>query len=41
MPNVPKAQKSVWTHLVVLLHDVGQVEAPFGPYGDSVNLTAG
>jgi hypothetical protein len=38
--NVPKAQKSFWTHLTVLLGDVGQVEARFGPFGDSVNLDA-
>jgi hypothetical protein len=25
---------------MVLLHDVGQVEARFGPFGDSVNLNA-
>jgi hypothetical protein len=27
-------------HLSVLLGDVGQVEARFGPFGDSVNLSA-
>jgi hypothetical protein len=27
-------------HLIVLLCDVGQVEAPFGLFGDSVNLDA-
>jgi hypothetical protein len=26
--------------LIVLLRDVGQVEPPFGPIGDSVNLDA-
>jgi hypothetical protein len=25
-------------HLIVLLHGVGQLEAPFGLFGDSVNL---
>jgi hypothetical protein len=38
--NVPYAQKSFWTHLMVLLGDVGQVEAYFSMFGDSVNLTA-
>jgi hypothetical protein len=32
--------KSYWMHLVVLLGDVGQVEAHFDPFGDSVNLIA-
>jgi hypothetical protein len=27
-------------HLIVLLRDVGQVEAPLGPFEDSVNLEA-
>jgi hypothetical protein len=40
VPNVPEAQKSVWIHLIVLLRDVGQVEARFNPFGDSVNLDA-
>ena len=30
MPNVPSAQKSLWTHPVVLLGDEAQVEARFG-----------
>jgi hypothetical protein len=38
--NVLKAQKSVSMHLIILIRDVGQVEAPFGPSGDSVNLNA-
>ena len=29
-----------WTHLVVLLGDEAQVEARFGPFGDSGNLDA-
>ena len=29
MPNVPLAQKSFWTHLMVLLGDEAQVEACF------------
>ena len=32
------AQKSFWTHQMVLLGDVAQVEARFGPFGDSANL---
>jgi hypothetical protein len=32
--------KSFWAHLIVLLGDVGQVEARFVPFGDSVNLGA-
>jgi hypothetical protein len=33
-----KRQKSVWMHLIVLVRDVGQVEARFNLFGDSVNL---
>ena len=40
MPNAPEAQKSVWMDLIVLLGDVGEVEARFSPFGDSVNLDA-
>jgi hypothetical protein len=40
VPNVPWAQKSVLMHLIEILRDVGQVEAPFSPFGDSVNLDA-
>ena len=32
------AQKSFWRHPMVLLGDEAQVEALFGPFGDSVNL---
>ena len=32
--------KSFWTNTMVLLRDVGQVEAHFSPFGDSVNLDA-
>ena len=32
------AQKSFWTHQMVLLGDEAQVEARFGPFGDSANL---
>ena len=31
------AQKSFWTHQMVLLIDEAQVEARFGPLGDSAN----
>jgi hypothetical protein len=27
-------------HLIEILRDVGEVEAPFSPFGDSVNLDA-
>ena len=40
VPNVPLAWKSFWAHLMVLLGDVSDVEARFGPFGDSVNLNA-
>jgi len=32
------AQKSFWTHQMVLLGDEAQVKARFGPFGDSANL---
>ena len=31
-------QKSFWTHQMVLLGDEAQLEARFGPFGDSANL---
>ena len=34
------AQKSSWTHPMVLLGDAAQVEARFGPFGESANLDA-
>ena len=34
------AQKSFWTHPMVLLGDKSQVEACFSPFGGSVNLDA-
>jgi hypothetical protein len=40
MPNVPQAQKSVWTHLMELQGDVGHVEVCFGLFGDSVSIGA-
>ena len=39
-PNVPSAQKSFWTHPIMLLGDEAQVKAHFGPFGDSANLDA-
>jgi hypothetical protein len=38
--NVPKAQKSFWMHPMVLLGVEAQVDARFGPFGDSTNLGA-
>jgi hypothetical protein len=40
VPNVPRAQKSFWTHMMELLGDVGHVESRFGPCGDSVSVFA-
>ena len=39
-PNVPEAQKSFWTHPVELPGDVRHVECHFGPFGDSVSVSA-
>ena len=38
MIDVPKAQKSFWTHLMVPLGDEALVEVRFGPFGDRANL---
>jgi hypothetical protein len=38
-PNIPQAQKSFWT-VMVLLCDEGQVEALFSSLVDSANLDA-
>jgi hypothetical protein len=38
--NVPSAQKSFWTHPVVLLGDEALVEACFSPFAASANLNA-
>ena len=38
--TVPRARKSFWAHPMVLLANVGQEEARFDPFGDSVNLGA-
>ena len=40
VPNVPLAQKSFWTHPMVLLGDEAQVEARFGTFGDIANPDA-
>jgi hypothetical protein len=37
-PNVPWAQKSFWTQRTVLLDDDVQMEARFGPFGNSAHL---
>jgi hypothetical protein len=39
-PNVPLAWKSIWTHMMELLGDVGHVESRFGPFGDGVSAGA-
>jgi hypothetical protein len=39
-PNVQEAQKSFWTHLIVLLGDEAQVEAQFSLFGYSAYLDA-
>jgi hypothetical protein len=36
--DVPYAQKAFQTHSMVPLGDEAQVEAHFGPFGDSTNL---
>ena len=38
--NVQKARKSFCAQPMVLLRDVGEVDARFSPFGDSVNLDA-
>ena len=39
-PNIPQAQKMVWTHLMELLGDVGHMESCFDPFGDSASVGA-
>jgi hypothetical protein len=39
-PNVPQAQKSIWTHPMVLLGDEAQVEARSRPFKNIVKLDA-
>ena len=36
--DVPSADKSVWTHPMELLGDMGHVEYSFFPFGDSVGV---
>ena len=38
--NVPQAWKSFWAQPLELLGEVGQTEARFGPFGDSVKHDA-
>jgi hypothetical protein len=38
--DVPYAWKSFWAHLIELLSNMGQVQARFDLFGDSVNLSA-
>jgi hypothetical protein len=40
-PNVPQAPKSVWTHPMELLGDMGHVESRFVLFGDSVSVCGG
>jgi hypothetical protein len=37
-PSIPFAQTSFWMYPMALLGDEAQVEAGFGPFGDSANL---
>ena len=39
-PNVPSAQHSFWMYPMVLLGDEAEMEAYFGPFGDSVSVGA-
>jgi hypothetical protein len=38
--NVPQTRKYFWPHSMELLGDMGEVDAQFGPVGDSANLDA-
>ena len=38
--NIPYAHKSFWTHPTELLGDLGHVESRFGPFVDSVSVSA-
>jgi hypothetical protein len=40
VPNIPQTWKYFCAHPMVVLGDVGQVEAHFGQFGDSVKLDA-
>jgi hypothetical protein len=37
-PNVTLAQKSFWTHPMVVLSDMGHVKSCFSPFGRSVSV---
>jgi hypothetical protein len=39
-PNVTQAQKSFWTHPMVVLGDVGHVKSCFSPFGRSVGVNS-
>jgi hypothetical protein len=39
-PYIPQAQKLFWMHQMVFLGDEAQMEARFGPFGDSVSFSA-
>jgi hypothetical protein len=39
-PNVPQAQKSIWTHPMVLLCDEAQVQARSRPFKNIAKLDA-
>jgi hypothetical protein len=40
VPTLPRAWKSFWAHPMELLGDIGEIEAHFSMFGDSVNLDA-
>jgi hypothetical protein len=40
VPNVPQYQKWFWMHPMELQGDVGNVKSRFGPFGDSVGVSA-
>jgi hypothetical protein len=40
VPNIPQPLKSFRGHPVELQGDVGHVESRFGPFGDSVGVSA-
>jgi hypothetical protein len=39
-PSVPQGWKSIWTHMMELLGDVGHVESRFDLFGDGVSVGA-
>jgi hypothetical protein len=38
--NIPHAQKSIWTHPIEHLGDIGNVVSHFGPFRDNVSIGA-